>query len=100
MNERIKELVKQAGGNPNYKAFRGHFLPPPPDYIDPATVDLEKFAELIVKECADICINKNVSNIDLDVIRESGKFTLQDLATKSCGENLSKQIKQHFGVEE
>jgi hypothetical protein len=59
-----------------------------------------KFAELIVKECADICINKNVSNIDLDVIRESGKFTLQDLATKSCGENLSKQIKEHFGVEE
>lgn len=60
----------------------------------------EKFAELIVRECADICINKNVSNLDLDVIRESGKFTLQDLATKSCGENLSKQIKQHFGVEE
>lgn len=54
MNERIKELAKQAGGNPNYKAFRGYFLPPPPDYIDPATVNLEKFAELIIKECADI----------------------------------------------
>jgi hypothetical protein len=53
MNKRIKELAKQAGGNPNYKAFRGHFLPPPPDYIDPATLDLEKFAELIVRECAD-----------------------------------------------
>ncbi len=54
MNARIKELAVQAGGNPNYSAFRGHFLPPPPDYIDPATVDLEKFAELIVRECLDI----------------------------------------------
>lgn len=53
MNERIKELAKKAGGNPNYKAFRGHFLPPPPDYIDPATVDLEKFAELIVEAVLD-----------------------------------------------
>ena len=51
MNQRIRELVEQAGGNPNYKAFGGHFLPPPPDYIDPATVDLEKFAELIIQEC-------------------------------------------------
>ncbi len=54
MNERIKELAKQAGGNPNYKAFRGYFLPPPPDYIDPATVDLGKFAELIVQEMCSI----------------------------------------------
>lgn len=53
MNKRIKELAVQAGGNPNYKAFRGHFLPPPPDYIDPATVDLEKFAELIVEAVLD-----------------------------------------------
>jgi len=53
MNERFRELAKEAGGNPNYKAFGGHFLPPPPDYIDPATVDLAKFAELIVRECAE-----------------------------------------------
>ena len=50
MNKRIKELAEQAGGYPNYKAFQGHFLPPPPDYIDPATVDLEKFAELLIRE--------------------------------------------------
>ena len=85
MNERIKELAEQAGWDNHHSKF---------------DTRIEKFAELIVRECADICINKNVSNLDLDVIRESGKFTLQDLATKSCGENLSKQIKQHFGVEE
>ena len=85
MNERIKELAEQAGWDNHHSKF---------------DTRIEKFAELIVRECADICINKNVSNLDLDVIRESSKFTLQDLATKSCGENLSKQIKQHFGVEE
>ncbi len=59
MNPQIRELAEQAGGNPNYKAFRGYFLPPPPDYIDPATVDLEKFAELLIRECAFVAQNKD-----------------------------------------
>ena len=91
MNEHIKLLKEQA-------------MEWVPNMADPDTkirlLNAEKFAELIVRECAKICIEQNVSNLDLDVIRESGKFTLQDLATKSCGENLSKQIKEHFGVEE
>ena len=83
MNERIKELAKQAGGNPNYKAFFGHFLPPPPDYIDPATVDLEKFAELIVDEC---CLK------------------LLDMDEKTKGnhnyyKHAALEVKKHFGVE-
>jgi hypothetical protein len=86
MNERIRELAEQATECYSNGQER--------------TFDKEKFAELIVQECAKICIEQNVSNLDLDVIRESGKFTLQDLATKSCGENLSNQIKQHFGVED
>ena len=81
MNERIKELAKQAGGNPNYKAFRGHFLPPPPDYIDPATVDLKKFAELIVRECAVVAHNT-----------AEGETTY--------GWMVGNKIKEHFGVEE
>jgi hypothetical protein len=83
MNERILELARQVWPDPNI-----------------SHVNHEKFAELIVRECADICINENVSNLDLKVIHESGKFTVQDLATKSCGENLAKRIKEHFGVEE
>ena len=97
MNERIREIAEQAGidfFNSTDPEFSGR------EYCEAWTEQQQKFAELIVRECADICINKNVSNLDLDVIRESGKFTLQDLATKSCGENLSKQIKKHFGVEE
>ena len=85
MNQRIRELVEQAGGNPNYKAFGGHFLPPPPDYIDPATVDLAKFAELIVRECADTAENCFV-------------YWPMDgsLQRKGC----ANAIKKHFGVEE
>jgi hypothetical protein len=81
MNKRIKELAKQAGGNPNYKAFRGHFLPPPPDYIDPATVDLEKFAELIVRECANAIINDSRLN---DV--------------RSAANGCVRTINEYFGV--
>jgi hypothetical protein len=91
MNERIRKLLNEATSGLE------------PDLSEQRTVtlhEMEKFAELIVRECAKICIEQNVSNLDLDVIRESGKFTLQDLATKSCGENLSNQIKKHFGVEE
>jgi len=99
MNERIKQLAEKSlqtinnissKGITDQRAFNQVWF----EHYN------QKFAELIVRECAAICINKNVSNLDLDIIREAGKFTLQDLATKSCGENLSKQIKKHFGVEE
>lgn len=90
MNIRIRELAEQAGGNPNYKAFRGHFLPPPPDYIDPATVDLEKFAELIVREC--INIGDNYEDI---LGNEPECFNCRKVAY-----GIVDKIKQHFGVEE
>ena len=88
MNERIKQFYEQCNRVVN-DPFGGAHI----------SFDHQMFAELIVRECAKICIEQNVSNLDLDVIRESGKFTLQDLATRSCGENLSNQIKKHFGVE-
>ena len=87
MNERILELAEQCEGRTICECGETGF-------------NYKKFAELIVSQCADICINENVSNIDMKVMRESGKFTVQDLATKSCGENLAKRIKEHFGVEE
>jgi hypothetical protein len=82
MNKQIRELMLQAGGHANYRAFRGHFLPPWPDYIDPATVDLEKFAELIVRECTDV-----------------GSQWAEDLIDTKHYAFVNKKIKQHFGVE-
>ena len=77
MNERIKELVKQAGGH-----FSTHNLMSNPvqhrESIELWDKNIEKFAELIVIECADIAgCNGHVSG-----------FALSDL------------IKDYFGVEE
>jgi hypothetical protein len=88
MNERIDDLFVQArfdaGSEKQFNATMRDVY--------------HKFAELLIRECADICINENVSNLDLKVMRESGKFTVQDLATKSCAENLAKRIKERFGI--
>lgn len=65
MNDRIKELAKQAG------MWRQHY-----DIGEESTERLEKFVELIVKECASLC---NDSNYTFGII-------------------FSKQIKEHFGI--
>ena len=74
MNERIKELVKQAGGH-----FSTHILTSYPaqrrESIELWDKNIEKFAELIVLECANIA----------------------DTAEPFLSSDL---IKQHFGVEE
>ena len=95
MNSHVRSLAERA--NIKYGAAVDYFYSPATDGV--TRQDMAKFAELIVKECVKICVEQNVSNLSLDVIHKSGKFTVQELATKSCGENLAKQIKEHFGVE-
>ena len=69
MNQRISELAEQAGLEYNF---------------DPMTwLKYEKFAELIVRECAEVCMKE----ID------TGWVT----APKSPW--MAKQILEHFGVE-
>jgi len=67
MNERIKELAVQAGA--------GEWG----DSVIAATMDIEKFAELIVRECVDWC---------------GAYATVDGTAQKIAG-----SIKEHFGVE-
>ena len=72
MNERIKELWSQAGGH--YNSGNQHTWP---EYtID----DPEKFAELIVKECAEIADNAD--------------------ATREKWQSIGTFVKEHFAVEE
>ena len=67
MNERIRELAEQAGLH---------------DFVFEAMgigEDFEKFAELIVKECVQVLVNRNAPN--------------------AHGEHIGvEEIKQHFGI--
>ena len=69
MNERIKELLKQSGLQPYYDAQEGQ---------------IEKFAELIVRECISTLEEKIYRSID-----NEGDEIWADLI-----------LKEHFGVEE
>jgi hypothetical protein len=75
MNERIKTLWSQAGGH--YNSGNQHTWP---EYtID----DPKKFAELIVRECAQQC------------------WTVSELESKGSVVNeCAKRIRKHFGIEE
>jgi hypothetical protein len=80
MNERIKELAIKSGFK-KYKNDDGLYSP----YIEGYDIDdeLEEFAELIIKECAGICM------IEYDTGLEPAPQAPQ----------IARQIKQHFGVE-
>ena len=73
MNERIEQLMKQAGTDSSGKWM--------------GVEHAEKFAELIVRECAKVC-----DDLDID---DWGDKSFDD-GTYYC----SRAIKQHFGVEE
>jgi hypothetical protein len=75
MNERIRELALQAGSTHKQNLGVYQF------YTD----ELEKFAELIVQECVDIC---------QDTDGEEDAMAL-------CGrQDCAVEIREHFGVEE
>jgi hypothetical protein len=87
MNERIKELKKQAWEY-TMAVHDGHIVPPLDKEVWPVDkVFDEKFAELIVKECLGI-----VANADM-----SGSWIThpKDVLYVACD-----QVKKHFGVEE
>ena len=90
MNERIRELVKQAGGE-FWQRLENDVVNPEAFVTFDPPQSLEKFAELIVRECVKCCeeiadINKTYKEVDL-VDPEFGP--------KECIET----IKKHFGVE-
>jgi len=79
MNERIKQLAEQAG-----LRFTQLMSNPMVPVVDGKETDLEKFAELIVKECAEVC--KAQSTYDPIVL------------PYKPSEQFEKAIRQHFGV--
>ena len=73
MNERIKELIKQCTSWSEGSTWTSREV-----------FDKEKFAELIVRECAQVCLaQRDPANLNY---KPSEKF--------------AEAVKQHFGVEE
>lgn len=81
MNERIKELRRQATLVETYTANDG-------SVHEGKSVDLEKFAELIVRECLGAC-SKQAADWE-------GEYA--DAHNDGVGSCIS-GIKEHFGVE-
>ena len=92
MNERIRELAEQAGEYVN-KVYTGPVRSKTPGkiwedgHIDWHTQFNQKFAELIVRECAEICLEMSAKCAGLE-----GDGAL----AKDC----AYWIKKDFGVEE
>ena len=84
MNERIRELVEQAGKT-YAESFRWEYM----NDIDKEI--FEKFAELIVQECATAITND-------DLAKDSGTLMMDSYAKGMRYSALL--IKEHFGVEE
>jgi hypothetical protein len=78
MNERVKILWA--------KAAESNFG----DSWEEQTAFMSKFAQLIVKECADLC--EHESNDD--------EYDQYDMGMSVKAESIKTAIKKHFGVEE
>ena len=93
MNERIRELVKQAGGH-----FSTHNLMSNPvqyrESIELWDKNIEKFAELIVRECARVARATPFPDTDVEVRKTFGHTW--DMASVEAG----REIVKHFGVEQ
>jgi hypothetical protein len=89
MNERIDELLWQAGGYtklsyPNDTFLDGRYAL--------TQLQLDKFAELIVREC----IGKCEFVADMATVTNSGEMARK---TKATADSCAAMIKEHFGVE-
>lgn len=83
MNERIKEIALQAGGS---------------HYPDVGGKTLEKFAELIVRECIQVALDQK------QWIAEQRIFNAHDRAWNNAriqqSQRIADKIKEQFGVKD
>ena len=79
MNEKIRELSETCYTT-KYNPFGA----------DEEKYDMEKFAELIIKECAEQIIAKGTDWVD---------FAPSQTGVRPEYRDMAQQIKQHFGIE-
>lgn len=89
MNERIKELLEQSGftvfGNDNHLKVFG------PD--GSLTVDLDKFAELIVRDCL-----RRIEGCTAITTQQLKPYTEFEQGYDKAINKVYSQVKLHFGV--
>ena len=86
MNERIKELAEQAGISLSQKDYSYYWVE--------SAEDIEKFAELIVQECAQLILDKKMGDLgDNPGVKEWEEGYNE--AVHDC----YYLIRKHFGVE-
>ena len=85
MNERIRPLAEQAGIDYDLRPE----IARAPVWIG-TDEELERFAQLIVQECAEQIISKGTDWVD---------FAPSQTGIRPEYWNMAQQIKQHFGVE-
>jgi ketopantoate reductase len=92
MNERIKELAEQAD------IVFGFDKNNDPEVIC-AVMDIEKFAELIIRECVDVCRKENWKTLGQDT-KGMKQFDRGIIAgRKSMSYDLCDKIEQRFGIQ-
>jgi hypothetical protein len=97
MNERIKELAVQSDLWRMLDEYSWEF-----GSCDPEKDcgRIEKFAELIVRECLSIVENNNPRPPGTTIMYSLAKDEYFDTGWQVAVETKSNQIKEHFGVEE
>lgn len=87
MNERIRELITQARGHWNHGDFNM------PSSVEFQSEDIEKFAELIIKQCIDKIETYRIP------VGNSASGELACEWTYSALKEVRDDIKEHFGVQ-
>ena len=86
MNERIKELIKQATVLENDDLFVREVF------------DKQKFAELIIKECVGVCSKENWKTLGIYTkgVKQFDRGVIS--GRKDMSYELCNKIEEHFGI--
>ena len=100
MNERIKELFKRAGGKTSARNLASN----PVQVVETHELwddRIEKFAELIVKECMNVILldGKTIADAMPDANRDNYTMVAEQTGMINGSMRYANKIKQHFGVE-
>lgn len=94
MNERIKQLAKQANIEFTYDPTET----PMRAFAECWEDELDKFAELVVRECIDVALAQK-KWVEDQVVFDSRDVTWNKARTQQS-QHIVNKIKEHFGIEE